>query len=96
MKRFPSDDSTGSSQLSPDYDPEAQKPEMNDDVAIEGAGPLRARWARIRRIIREPVAEFFGTMVLVIFGCGVNAQVTLSHNVNVAGAPTGVCSLSLD
>lgn len=33
-----------------------------------------------REIIREPAAEFLGTFVLMIFGCGVNCQVVLSGN----------------
>jgi hypothetical protein len=56
----------------------------------ENKDSLRKRWVRIRMFIREPVAEFFGTMLLCIFGCGVNAQVTLSHNPKVSPAPTGV------
>lgn len=40
-----------------------------------------------------PAAEFFGVMLLVIFGAGVNCQVTLSSNPNsVLGGPKGVSS----
>ena len=35
-------------------------------------------WNRIRRQFREPLSEFFGTFILVLFGNGVNAQVVLS------------------
>lgn len=38
-------------------------------------------WSRIRHVLREPFAEFLGTMVLILFGDGVVAQVTLSKNV---------------
>lgn len=32
-------------------------------------------WSKWRHILREPAAEFLGTMVLVLFGTGANAQV---------------------
>ncbi|KIM64401.1 hypothetical protein SCLCIDRAFT_114883 [Scleroderma citrinum Foug A] len=38
------------------------------------------RWAEIRACIREPLAEFLGTMILIIFGCGGNCQAVLSTN----------------
>jgi hypothetical protein len=91
MKRLPSEGVGGIAQLSYAYDAEAQKSE--DPSMNENDDSLRMRWARIRMSIREPVAEFFGTMLLCIFGCGVNAQVTLSHNAGVSGAPTGVRAL---
>lgn len=37
-----------------------------------------------RAWVREPAAEFFGTMLLVLFGAGTNAQVAM------AGAHAGV------
>lgn len=37
-------------------------------------------WPRIRHYIREPLAEFLGTMILILFGDGVVAQVVLSKN----------------
>ncbi|KAI6027233.1 aquaporin [Pisolithus marmoratus] len=48
-----------------------------------------SRWSSIRECIREPAAEFFGTMVLVIFGCGGNCQVGLSSNTAVAATLKG-------
>ncbi|KIM67687.1 hypothetical protein SCLCIDRAFT_1189699 [Scleroderma citrinum Foug A] len=47
------------------------------------------RWAEIRASIREPLAEFLGTMILIIFGCGGNCQVVLSSNTAVASSPKG-------
>lgn len=41
-------------------------------------------------LIREPAAEFFGVMVLIIFGNGVDCQVVLSGNPGVASSPKGV------
>lgn len=35
-------------------------------------------WPRIRYAIREPLGEFLGTMILILFGDGVVAQVVLS------------------
>jgi aquaglyceroporin related protein, other eukaryote len=36
-------------------------------------------WSRVRRYLREPFSEFFGTFILVMFGDGVVAQVVLSN-----------------
>lgn len=47
------------------------------------------RWSRFRYAIREPAAEFLGTMIFVIFGTGVNCQVFLSMNSNVEAVPRG-------
>ena len=43
-----------------------------------------------RASIREPLAEFLGTMILIIFGCGGNCQIVLSSNTAVASSPKGV------
>lgn len=43
-----------------------------------------------RYAIREPAAEFLGTMIFIIFGTGVNCQVFLSINPNVEVVPRGV------
>lgn len=43
-----------------------------------------------RELIREPVAEFFGVMILIIFGNGVDCQVTLSAHSQVASSQFGV------
>ncbi|CDO69991.1 hypothetical protein BN946_scf184973.g1 [Trametes cinnabarina] len=47
------------------------------------------RWSRYRDLIKEPVAEFFGVMILIIFGTGVDCQVILSRNTKVAAVPFG-------
>ncbi|KAG2086311.1 major intrinsic protein superfamily membrane channel protein [Suillus cothurnatus] len=47
------------------------------------------RWSRIRYAIREPAAEFLGTMIFVIFGTGVNCSVFLSVDPNVEAVPRG-------
>ncbi|KAK0440310.1 aquaporin-like protein [Armillaria borealis] len=46
-------------------------------------------WWKYRQILREPTAEFAGTMLLVIFGTGVNCQAGLSANPGVASSPKG-------
>jgi len=47
------------------------------------------RWCKIREHLREPAAEFFGIMFLIIFGVGGDLQVTLSSNPNVAPTAKG-------
>lgn len=37
-------------------------------------------WTRIRHYMRDPVMEFMGTCIMIIFGDGSVAQVTLSAN----------------
>lgn len=69
------------------------------------AGQLRGPWrltrlffSRIltdalppyRNAIREPMAEFFGTALLVIFGAGAGASVVLSGSQGVASSSKGV------
>ncbi|CAE7062573.1 unnamed protein product [Rhizoctonia solani] len=60
-------------------------PEQDIDHGIVFPNP----WARFRHSIREPAAEFLGTMILVIFGTGVNCQVALSGNPAVSTSPKG-------
>jgi hypothetical protein len=38
-------------------------------------------WSRLRRRCREPLAEFLGVMVMLMFGDGSVAQVVLSNGV---------------
>ena len=40
------------------------------------------------------MAEFFGVMILIIFGAGVDCQVVLSTNTDVASSQKGVRCLS--
>jgi len=37
-------------------------------------------WPRVRLVLREPFAEFWGTFILIMFGCGSVAQVTVSRD----------------
>lgn len=50
-------------------------------------------WPTIRIVFREPFAEFFGTFIMIIFGCGSVAQVLLSNaakgSIDPATAPGG-------
>ena len=41
------------------------------------------------------MAEFFGVMILIIFGAGVDCQVVLSSDTAVASSQKGVRRLSL-
>ncbi|KAJ3857127.1 major intrinsic protein superfamily membrane channel protein [Lentinula lateritia] len=47
------------------------------------------RLGRYGNFVQPYVAEFAGTMLLVIFGIGANCQVSLSHNQNVSAASKG-------
>ncbi|KAL1710772.1 aquaporin-like protein [Schizophyllum commune] len=47
------------------------------------------RISRPRALLHEYAAEFFGVMILVIFGCGVNCQAVLSSNTNASASPKG-------
>ncbi|KAH8104487.1 aquaporin [Cristinia sonorae] len=47
------------------------------------------RWSSIREHLREPAAEFFGVMILIIFGAGVDCQVVLSSSTAVSSSPKG-------
>ncbi|KAI0269804.1 aquaporin [Gloeopeniophorella convolvens] len=46
-------------------------------------------WSKIREKFREPAAEMLGTMILILFGAGVDCQVVLSSNTSVAATPKG-------
>ena len=43
-----------------------------------------------RKCLREPAAEFFGVMILVMFGLGGACQTQLSRNANVSSIEYGV------
>ncbi|KAG5363895.1 putative membrane protein [Yarrowia sp. B02] len=52
---------------------------MADTIAHSPETPL---WPRIRHQLREPFAEFWGCLILILLGDGVVAQVTLSGGKN--------------
>lgn len=54
--------------------PPSTAPDVN---ALEQA---EYAWGRVRRVCQEGFAEFFGTMVMILFGDGSVAQVVLSSN----------------
>ncbi|EKM51661.1 uncharacterized protein PHACADRAFT_261926 [Phanerochaete carnosa HHB-10118-sp] len=49
----------------------------------------KSRWLTIRELVSEPAGEFLGTMILVIFGAGVNCQASLSTSTLVSATPKG-------
>ena len=55
-------------------------PLINHDINRANLVPQQPdlAWSRIRHYLREPLAEFFGTFILVLFGDGSVAQVVLS------------------
>ncbi|KAG6334700.1 hypothetical protein ID866_4399 [Astraeus odoratus] len=61
----------------------------NETVVHTGDTQHPNRWSSIRAQIREPAAEFFGTMILVLFGCGGNCQAVLSSSTAVSASPKG-------
>ncbi|KEP49030.1 major intrinsic protein (MIP) family transporter [Rhizoctonia solani 123E] len=50
--------------------------------------------SQTKHFIREPAAEFLGTMILVIFGTGVNCQVALSSNPAISASPRGLLGVT--
>ncbi|KAF8153161.1 aquaporin-like protein [Crassisporium funariophilum] len=46
-------------------------------------------WTRLRLAIREPLAEFIGVAIFVIFGAGADCQVVLSTDPNVTSSHKG-------
>ncbi|KAL4895438.1 putative aquaglyceroporin [Aspergillus ambiguus] len=58
--------------LHPDTPPSATDPDP--------ANPRALLWSSVRAHCRDAFSEFFGTLILILFGDGVVAQVTLSHN----------------
>jgi aquaglyceroporin related protein, other eukaryote len=45
-------------------------------------------WSRVKLALREPLAEFFGVFILVLFGDGSVAQVLLSNKANSSAQTT--------
>ena len=57
-----------------------QEAAIHEDTILDT--PLdssRLAWSRVRAQCRDSFSEFFGTMILILFGDGVVAQVTLSR-----------------
>ncbi|KAG8738517.1 hypothetical protein FRC10_006763 [Ceratobasidium sp. 414] len=79
--------------IEPSQEAESTSPALRPDP-VAGAAPgsdadFPNKWSKIRHNLREPFAEFLGTVVLVMFGCGAACQVTLSHSTAVAASPKG-------
>ena len=56
----------------------------------EGAHQMNY-WPRTRLVFREPLAEFWGTFIMVMFGNGSVAQVLLSAGIQTAPGGNGQC-----
>ncbi|QRV73597.1 aquaporin, Major intrinsic protein family [Ceratobasidium sp. AG-Ba] len=76
---------------SPDTEPTSpgSKTDIVIDMEDSNATPFPNKWAAIRHTLREPVAEFLGTMILVMFGTGAACQVNLSASTAVAASQKG-------
>lgn len=57
----------------PLIDDQQTHPEVVDDEAIS-----KLWWSKVRHELREPLSEFFGVFIMILFGDGVVAQVVLS------------------
>ncbi|CAE6469465.1 unnamed protein product [Rhizoctonia solani] len=66
-----------------------QANQTSSDDDLDHITEFPNKWAKIRHLIREPAAEFLGTMILIIFGTGVNCQVVLSGNTAVSASAKG-------
>ena len=63
----------------------AQHPVKYDDSELHQMDLL---WPKIRLILREPFAEFFGVVIMILFGDGSVAQVLLTKD--QTSAPGGM------
>ncbi|GAA5931354.1 hypothetical protein JCM10213_000284 [Rhodosporidiobolus nylandii] len=58
-----------------------QESQQYEDDFAEGENlPIRNYWGTIRYALREPLAEFLGTMALIIIGIGADCQTKVSQN----------------
>jgi aquaglyceroporin related protein, other eukaryote len=66
---------------------------LHPDAPIDEEHDIEERqkllWPRIRIILREPFAEFWGTLIMVMFGDGSVAQVLLSTGQTAAPGGNG-------
>ncbi|KAF8180117.1 aquaporin-like protein [Pholiota molesta] len=69
-------------------DPEAPLPERSTCSTLARRSEHNY-WQRLRYVIREPMAEFLGVAVFIIFGAGADCSVVLSTNPNVASSHKG-------
>lgn len=78
---FKGDTSGSASTASETYPPhEEHGPVIDHQITQDKAVPARPDlwWSRQRHRLREPLAEFFGVFIMILFGDGVVAQVVLS------------------
>jgi aquaglyceroporin related protein, other eukaryote len=59
--------------------PLINRSETIDEQYAKKAYNAGLMWPRIRHLCRAPFSEFMGTFILIMFGDGVVAQVTLSN-----------------
>ena len=52
---------------------------------------MYSNWLLFREYLRAPCAEFFGVLFFLVFGLGVDCQVTLGGNKLVSASSHGVC-----
>ncbi|KAF8916599.1 putative aquaporin 5 [Mucidula mucida] len=80
------------------HDEHSLPPGQDDNNAYVPQAPLLSdppspkvptKLGKIRNAIREPMAEFVGVAILVMFGCAGGCQATLSSDPSVASSPKG-------
>ncbi|GAA5904004.1 uncharacterized protein JCM6883_002052 [Sporobolomyces salmoneus] len=52
--------------------------DWQEDMNEDGGPPIRNYWGTVRYALREPMAEFLGTMTLVVLGIGADCQTKIS------------------
>lgn len=82
----PSQDSISESSIDksvPVYKTEMSGSAIHDEPGDGDVAPteVQPRWLKIRSIWQDAFSEFLGTMILILFGDGVVAQVVLSNGV---------------
>jgi hypothetical protein len=100
----PVDTDTGADQLPVlAYEPcKALAPSITKDEVLAATPKRPSLLARLGRAfgvcpqrLRAPAAEFFGTMILLLVGTGVNCQVVLSQDSSISASPQGVCTANM-
>jgi aquaglyceroporin related protein len=98
LTQAPTQDSAHSSELSPNRrSSSAQRkryilglyPQALIDEEHDQGPASELLWSRIRTVMREPFAEFWGTVIMVMFGNGSVAQVLFSTGQTTAPGGNG-------
>jgi aquaglyceroporin related protein len=101
LTQAPTQNSAHSSELSPNRTSSSAQwkrhilglhPQAPIDEEHDQGPASELLWSRIRTVMREPFAEFWGTVIMVMFGDGSVAQVLLSTGQTTAPGGNGFVS----